>query len=77
MKSFIKKTEREYEDFRRLKNEKEPELLKQEEQLTALKEIENKRLAAQAEAEKKQRDSVERRGNQACGRRAGQGEKSA
>ncbi|KJD54085.1 nuclease SbcCD subunit C, partial [Bacillus amyloliquefaciens] len=51
-----KKTEREYEDFRRLKNEKEPELLKQEEQLTALKEIENKRLAAQAEAEKKQRE---------------------
>ncbi|MCI4128083.1 exonuclease subunit SbcC [Bacillus haynesii] len=51
-----KKTEREYENFRLHKNEKEPELLKQEEQLTALKEIEIKRLAAQAEAEKNQRE---------------------
>ncbi|MEC1261613.1 SMC family ATPase [Bacillus swezeyi] len=50
------KAQQGYENFRKLKNEKEPELLKQEEQLTALKEIEKQRAAVQKEADAKQEE---------------------
>ncbi|KKB73420.1 MULTISPECIES: exonuclease subunit SbcC [Bacillus] len=51
--ALYEKAQHEYENFRNGKKEKEPELLKQEEQLTALKEIEKKRLAVQREADRK------------------------
>ncbi|MFN2747044.1 exonuclease subunit SbcC [Bacillus sp. z60-18] len=59
LKTFENRLEREqedYESFRTLKKEQEPELLKQEEQLTALKEIEKKRLAIQKELDRKQEE---------------------
>ncbi|ASB90184.1 SMC family ATPase [Bacillus sonorensis] len=54
------KAHQEYETFRSIKKETEPELLKQEEQLTALKEIEKKRLAVQTEADAKLREKMEK-----------------